>query len=63
MKSLDQFHLQENTFMINNKYMQMVYGKLINFNNNILRITLFDDPEDDLYDGDFQLDDEEYPRI
>ena len=49
--------------MINNKYMQMVYGKLINFNNNILRITLFDDPEDDLYDGDFQLDDEEYPRI
>jgi len=31
----------------------MVYGKLINFNNKILRITLFDDPEDDLYDGDF----------
>ena len=26
-------------------------------------ITLFDDPEDDDYDGDFKEDDQEFPRI
>ena len=26
-------------------------------------ITLFDDPEDDEYDGDFEVDDEDHPKI
>jgi len=38
--------------------------KIIYFINNLISfVTLFDDPDDDEYDGNFTEDDEDFPRV